>query len=102
MYKSFFNMLKSMGKKAVGYVRGLNGDKAAAFGSSVLSNYVPVWAQPLKTEFIDPYIKQLGQYANDRMDEWSADDKGPRESGVHKPLDRRSLRIKKLRDSRFK
>lgn len=39
--KSFKNFLKSLGRKAIGFVRGLNGKKAASVITSVVGRWKP-------------------------------------------------------------
>lgn len=85
MFKSFLSTMKGLGRKALGFIRGLNGDKAATFASSALSK----WIHPAVGSVATPFLKQLGQYANEKLDEWSKDDRLATEGGIRKPTGRR-------------
>ena len=77
MFSKFASELKQLGKKAVGYIRGLNGDKAAAFGTSIISTYNPVVGAAAA-----PFLAKLGELINRRLEEIA------KESGVNKPKNR--------------
>lgn len=86
MFKSFLNTLKGLGKKAIGFVRGLNGNKAASFISSIVNGISP----GLGTAAAIP-LNMLGNVANEKMEEWSRDD----DEGVKKPNNRSAKWLKK-------
>lgn len=89
MFKSFLGTLKSLGKKAIGYVRGLNGNKAATLVSSMIKNYVP-----LVGNSADPFLQKIGSYVNQKLDEWSEASSAAKEGGVKKPTRRWNIKQK--------
>jgi hypothetical protein len=80
---------KGLGRKAVGYIRGLNGDKAAAYTTAALAN----WNLPAAAA-ASPFIKELGQYINQRLDEWSDNPNNPTQRLIERT---RRLRQKRPR-----
>ena len=89
MFKSFLGTLKNLGKKAIGYVRGLNGNKAASFVSSMIKNYVP-----LVGDAANPFLQKLGSYVNSKLDEWSEASASAKEGGIRKPMKRWAIKQK--------
>lgn len=87
MFKSFLNTLKGLGKKAIGFVRGLNGNKAASFVSSLVNSVAP----GIGTAAAIP-LNMLGNVANEKMEEWAKDEP---EEGVRKPNNRSAKWIRK-------
>lgn len=93
MFKSFLNTLKGLGKKAIGFVRGLNGNKAASFVSSLVNSVAP----GMGTAAAIP-LNMLGDAANEKMEEWAKDD--PKE-GISKPNNRSAKWIRKHNAARM-
>lgn len=89
MFKSFLNTVKNLGKKAIGYVRGLNGNKAATLLSSLASKYVPFIG-----DAANPFLQKLGSYVNEKLDEWSDFNKRAKSSGIKKPDNRWRIKQK--------
>ena len=75
MFSKIATGLKNLGKKAIGYIRGLNGDKAAAWATKALFSYSPMYGAAAA-----PFLNQLGKYINEKMDRIS-----DRSGGVLKP-----------------
>lgn len=89
MFKSFLNTLKGLGKKAIGFVRGLNGNKAASFVSSLVNSISPGAGAAAAIP-----LNMLGDMANKKMDEWSSETP---DEGIKKPNNRSAKWIKKHR-----
>lgn len=69
--------MKNIGKKAIGFVRGLNGDKLASF----ISNTAPI---PY-IRYAEPFLRKLGQFINDKLDDISKDNEEKLVGGIRKP-----------------
>ena len=80
---------KGLGRKAIGYIRGLNGDKAAAYTTAALAN----WNLPAAAAS-SPFIKELGHYINLKLDEWSDNQNNPTQRLIERT---RRLRQKRPR-----
>ena len=89
MFKSFLNTVKNLGKKAIGYVRGLNGNKAAALVSSLASKYLPFVG-----DAANPFLQKIGNYINEKLEDWSDFNKQAKIGGVKKPNNRWRIRQK--------
>ena len=63
MFKKFWGGLKDMGKRAIGYIKGMNGHKAAAALLAALEGW-----QPGSSAFAAPLATYLGGKANELMD----------------------------------
>ena len=70
-----------LGKKAIGYIRGLNGQKLAMLASSLVSKKYPVLGAS-----VTPVLSYAGGKFNDLMDYLAADNSSREGGGVHKPL----------------
>jgi hypothetical protein len=81
MFKTAWNNFKAFGKKAVGYVRGLNGDKAASFLTSYINNHNPGAAAVLS-----PFIQNLGTFINKHLDNIAETNKERSTGGIFKPV----------------
>ena len=88
MFSKFVQKAKDLGKKAIGYVRGLNGDKAAAWAVGAITGYNPAYGV-----IASPFLTKLGSYINHKVDKWLAEDRFS--GGVKKPMsfeERKALR----------
>lgn len=85
MFKSIFGVLKGLGKKAIGFVRGLNGNKAA----KLLAGSIQKGGYPFKAAV--PFLKGLGSFINEKLDEVSKEEETS--GGIQKPsVSKRQLR----------
>ena len=80
MFKSMWNGFKTLGKKAIGYVRGLNGDKAATYLISQLSSWNPTIGAASA-----PFVKIIGSKINDKLDDWIKYNQQKSMGGIVKP-----------------
>jgi hypothetical protein len=84
MFSKIVSGLKQLGKKAIGWVRGMNGDKAAAWAGGALTGYNPTMGA-----VASPFLALIGKKINDRLDSWIANNVNNRKSGIQKPNYRR-------------
>lgn len=80
MFKTLRNVLKTMGKKAIGYVRGLNGDKAATYLTAATTQYSPTLGA-----VTSPFFAELGKYVNSKVDNYLQYQNEKSKGGVVKP-----------------
>lgn len=79
MFKSIGDTIKSFGKKAIGYVRGLNGKKIASFLGGAASTYLGPFGALLQ-----PFADKAGDYLNDLMDKYSESQNSRAQGGIRR------------------
>lgn len=87
MFKAFANTMFKLGKRAIGYIKGMNGNKLAMLASSLVSKKYP-GAGPIVT----PALMYAGRKLNDLMDYLANDNEEQSQrriqGGVYKPMPR--------------
>lgn len=87
MFKAFANTMYKLGKKAIGYIKGMNGQKLAMLASSLVSKKYP-GAGPIVT----PALMYAGGKLNDLMDYLASENEEQSrrqiQGGVYKPVRR--------------
>ena len=79
MFSKIGSMIKGLTKRAVGYVRGLNGEKIAQFLTKAASSYLGPYVDVLR-----PFAMKAGEYLNEQMDKYAEVSENRRRGGVNR------------------